>query len=68
MGQYLMGSCVSLPCRLMLGTAAFLILVVAKIIPEQIPDPICIAGFFLSSNSYRILPDIAHILRLHLQQ
>lgn len=66
-GQYLMVSCVSLRCRLVLGTAVFLILVIAKIIPEQIPDPIYVAGFFLSSNSYHILPDIAHIL-LHLQQ
>lgn len=68
MGQYLMVSCVSLPCRLVLGTAVFLILVIAKIIPDQIPDPIYVAVFFLSSNSYHILPDIAHILLLHLQQ
>lgn len=68
MGQYLMVNCVSLPCRLMLGTAVFLILVIAKIIPEQLPDPIYVAGFFLSSNSYCILPDIAYILLLHLHQ
>lgn len=63
-----MVSCVSLPCRLVLGTAVFLILVIAKIIPEQILDPVYVAGFFLSSNSYHILPDIAHIFLLHLQQ
>lgn len=68
MGQYLMVICVSLSCRLVLCTAVFLILVIAKIIPEQIPDPIYIAGFFLPSNSYHIPPDIAHILLLHLQQ
>lgn len=67
MGQYLMVSCVSLPCRLVLCTAVFLILVIAKIIPEQILDPIYVAVFFLSYNSYHILPDIARIL-LHLQQ
>lgn len=32
----------------LLGAAMFLILVSAKIIPEQIPDPIYVAVFFLS--------------------
>lgn len=63
-------SCWSLPCRLTVHAAVFIILVPAKFIPEQLLDPICHFFFFpfsLSSNSYHILPDMAQIL-LHLQQ
>jgi len=49
-------------------TAVFLIPVIAKIIPEQLPDPVYVAGFFpLSPSSYHVAPHVAYVL-LHLEQ
>lgn len=56
--------CVSLSCRL---TAVLFSLVVAKIIPQQLLDPVYVDGVFFFLFSYHILPDAA-LVYLHPQQ